>query len=58
MPTFSCSDSTMKHTLDTLKHAATLAVLALATLGNAALAQPTFGNPSPTAGSSMRMMSG
>ena len=42
----------MKQTLDTLKHAALLTVLALATLGNPALAQPTFGNPSPTAGSS------
>lgn len=42
----------MKHTIDTLKHTAMLAVLALATLGNTVLAQPTFGNPSPTAGSS------
>lgn len=42
----------MKQTLDTLKHAALLTVLALATLGHPALAQPTFGNPSPTAGSS------
>ena len=42
----------MKQTLNTLKHAALLTVLALATLANPVLAQPTFGNPSPTAGSS------
>ena len=42
----------MNQATTTLKHASLLAVLALVSLFNPVLAQPTFGNPSPTAGSS------
>lgn len=44
--------SIMNQATTTLKHASMLAVLALASLFNSVSAQPTFGNPSPTAGSS------
>ena len=42
----------MNPAISTFKHASAMAVLALTLFGNAVLAQPTFGNPSPTAGSS------
>ena len=42
----------MNPVISTFKHASVLTALALTLFGHAVLAQPTFGNPSPTAGSS------